>query len=61
MLNDRAFKKLGEKDYSSSEEKLIDVWGREWVDCQWMEEFRCFYHNYQLTAISQYDQRCFFP
>jgi hypothetical protein len=36
------------------------VWGRKWVDCEWMEEFRCFFNDYHINAITQYDQRCYF-
>jgi hypothetical protein len=36
------------------------LWAREWKEFKWYEELRCFYHDYQLTAITQYDQRCFF-
>ena len=39
---------------------MIKVWVRRWSECEWFEEFRVFYHNYKVTAISQYDEKCYF-
>lgn len=33
LLNNRAFYKLAEGNYTEAQERLIDVWGRQWVDC----------------------------
>lgn len=60
-IRNNLFTQFGEDNYSRADGLFMNVWGREWVDCSWMEEFRCFYHDYKLTAITQYDQRCFFP
>jgi len=59
-LNQRVAKELDSRILNRADEVLLNVWGRKWVDCQWMEEFRCFFNNYQLNAITQYDQRCYF-
>jgi hypothetical protein len=60
-LSGRVASQMDEGDYTRGEETLLKVWGRKWVDCSWMEEFRLFYHEYQPTALTQYDQRCYFP
>jgi hypothetical protein len=41
--------------------ELTHVWGREWADITFEEEFRCFFKGLVLTAITQYDQYCYFP
>ena len=59
-ISNRVAKAFDQKDFTRADEVLLNVWGRKWVDCHWMEEFRCFFNHYQLNAITQYDQRCYF-
>lgn len=59
-LNNKVGSELDSGELARANDKLINVWGRKWVDSEWMEEFRCFYYQYKVTGICQYDQRCFF-
>lgn len=54
------FRKFKAGDWSNASLPLIDVCFREWKEFLWQNEFRCFYNDYRLTAISPYEQDCLF-
>ena len=50
------FKQFKEGNYCQRDAPFIKISLREWEEFPWESEFRCFYNNFQLNAITPYVQ-----
>jgi hypothetical protein len=54
-VRDFMFRRFKEGDYEGEDSDFIVVCLRQWEDFKWQNEFRCFYHDYLLTGVCQYE------